>query len=77
MFFNYISLPAFILSFFIGLVFIYILGPEEKKVFLYPNPQNILNTLYKDKADQCFQFKSKAMACPADSSLIQDVPIQA
>ena len=77
MFFNYISLPAFILSFFIGLVFIYILGPEEKKVFLYPNPQNILNTLYKDKADQCFQFKSKEMSCPSDSSLIQDVPMQA
>jgi hypothetical protein len=36
-----------------------------------------MNTLYKDKADQCFQFLSNEVSCPSDTSLIQDVPMQA
>lgn len=73
---NYISIPVFLISLAIGLFFIYVLGPEEKKVFLYPNPQNILNTIYKDKADQCFKYSSSEVTCPTDKSLIQDVPMQ-
>jgi len=76
MFIGLISIPAFIISFLVGLLFVYILGPEEKKVYIYPNPQNILKTLYKDKADQCFQYSSKEVSCPADVSLIQEVPMQ-
>lgn len=76
MFFNYISIPVFLISLAIGLFFVYILGPEENKVFLYPNPQNILDTIYKDKANQCFKFASNEVTCPTDASLIQDVPMQ-
>jgi hypothetical protein len=77
MFLSFVSIPAFVISFLVGLVFIYLLGAEEKKIYLYPNPQNIMNTLYKDKADQCFQFLSNEVSCPSDTSLIQDVPMQA
>ena len=73
---HYISIPVFLISLAIGLFFIYAFGPEEKKVFLYPNPQNILNTIYKDKADQCFKYSSSEVTCPTDKSLIQKVPMQ-
>jgi len=73
---NYISVPVFLISFAVGLFFVYILGPEEKKVFLYPNPQTILSTLFKDKADQCFQYEAQKVACPADNSLIKKIPMQ-
>jgi hypothetical protein len=73
---NYISIPVFLISLAIGLFFIYVLGPEEKKVFLYPNPQNIMDTIYKDKADQCFKYSSNEVTCPKDTSLIQEVPMQ-
>ena len=73
---NYISIPVFLISLAIGLFFIYVLGPEEKKVFLYPNPQNVMETIYKDKADQCFKFVSNEVTCPTDASQIQDVPMQ-
>ena len=76
MFLGYISVPAFIISLAIGLFFVYIIGPEEEKVFVYPNPQNILKTIYKDKADQCFELSANIVDCPSDESLIQEVPMQ-
>jgi hypothetical protein len=76
MIFNYISLPVFLISFAIGLFFIYILGPEIKTILVYPSPENIDKILFKDKADNCFYFEESAVECPKDTSLISKIPIQ-
>jgi len=73
---NYISLPIFLISFAIGLFFVYILGPESKNIYIYPNLENYMKTLYKDKADQCFQFKPVETKCPLNSFSVKTVPIQ-
>jgi len=73
---NYISLPIFLTSFAIGLFFIYILGPDKKTVFIYPSPQNYTNTLYRDKANQCFMFKPIETTCPFNPNSVKTVPIQ-
>ena len=69
-------MPVFVISFAVGLFFIYILGPENKKILVYPSPENIDKILFKDKADNCFIFEESPVECPNDSSLISQIPIQ-
>lgn len=74
---NYISIPIFLISFSIGLFFIYILGPEMKTIYIYPSPENVDKILFKDKAENCFYFEETSVKCPNDDSLISKIPIQA
>jgi hypothetical protein len=76
MIFNYISIPIFLISFAIGLFFVYILGPEIKTIFVYPSPETVNKVLFKDKADNCFYFEEKNVDCPSDESKISNIPIQ-
>lgn len=73
---NYISLPIFLISFAIGLFFIYILGPQMKTIYIYPTPENVNKILFKDKADNCFYFEEENTECPKDKSLLSYIPIQ-
>ena len=73
---NYISIPVFLVSFAIGLFFIYVLGPEMKTIFIYPSPENVDKILFKDKADNCFSFQEEIIECPKNESLISKIPIQ-
>ena len=74
---NYISIPVFLVSFAVGLFFIYVLGPEMKTIFIYPSPENVDKVLFKDKADNCFSFQEEIIECPKNESLISKIPIQA
>ena len=73
---NYISLPVFLISFGVGLLFVYIIGPESKKIYIYPSPENYNKTQYKDHAEQCFQFKPIKTTCPINPFSVKTIPIQ-
>lgn len=73
---NYISIPIFLISFAVGLFFVYVLGPEMKTIYIYPNPENVDKILFRDKANNCFQFEEEVIECPKDDSLISSIPIQ-
>jgi len=73
---NYISIPIFIISFTVGLFFVYVLGPQIKTIYIYPSPENIDKVLFKDKANNCFSFEEKVVQCPENESLISTIPIQ-
>lgn len=77
MIFNYVSLPIFLVSFAIGLFFVYILGPEMKTIYIYPSPENVDKILFKDKADNCFHFVEEIVDCPKDITHISAIPMQA
>lgn len=73
---NYISIPIFLISFAVGLFFIYVLGPEMKTIYIYPTPENVNKILFKDKAESCFKLQEIPVDCPNDESLISKIPIQ-
>lgn len=76
MIFNYISLPVFLISFAIGIFFVYILGAEKKIVYIYPSPETVDKVLFKDKSDNCFSFQEEEVECPKENSLLSSIPIQ-
>lgn len=73
---DYVSFRIFLFCFIIGLFFSYILGTENKIVYIYPTLTNSSNVIFKDRAGQCFKFKSKKVNCPSDITKIKHVPIQ-
>ena len=62
--FKFFNVPCFIISLAIGLFLVYISTPSPNVIIVYPNPDNELQILYKDKSDTCYQCKSQQIKCP-------------
>ena len=73
---DYISIPIFLISFVLGFIFIYVLGPQTKTIFVYPSPENVNKILFKDNANNCFYYDEQEVKCPTDPSAISTIPIQ-
>ena len=73
---KYINIQIFIISFAIGLFFVYVLGPETKIIYMYPSPSNYTKIQYKDNSDQCFNFTPTETKCPMNPFKINTVPVQ-
>ena len=57
MFFNYIDFNYFIISLTIGLFFVYIIGPEQPVILVYPTPDNQEKYQYVDKDSRVYDSK--------------------
>jgi hypothetical protein len=73
---KYINIPVFILSFAIGMFFVYIVVPETRSIIVYPTPENVSLLQYRDATGGCFQIRETAVDCPADAKEISKVPPQ-
>ena len=71
-----LNITAFIISFCIGLMYVYISSPPKKIVLKYPTPFNAGKIVYRDHADTCFVFDAKKEPCPKDKSKVKTHPIQ-
>jgi|TARA_R110002072_G_scaffold293386_2_gene462698 hypothetical protein len=76
MFKRLFSLPVFILSLILGLLFIYLSESEKEVVYVYPTPYNLDKVEYKDSVGNCFDFSADKLKCPDDNTLIKKIPIQ-
>ena len=73
---QYVSLPLFLISFAIGIFFVYIIGPETKTIFIYPSPDVYNKILYKDNSGTCFEITPKETKCPINPFSISEFPVQ-
>ena len=73
---QYISFKVFVLSFIVGLIFLYLLGPQTKTIIVFPTPDNMGKIQYKDKAGTCFHYNAKNVSCPSNKEEISQIPSQ-
>ena len=73
---KFLSIPIFIISLAIGLLFVYLFNPEPKVIFVYPTPDNVDQILYKDTNNTCHQFDANETECPEDENEIEYIPMQ-
>jgi hypothetical protein len=73
---KYISIPVFIISFLIGMIYIYISSPPTRNILIYPTVDNIDKFQYVDKAENCFKFDPKEENCPYNTGPLKKIPIQ-
>jgi hypothetical protein len=75
-YFKYINFPIFLISFCIGVFFVYVTMPDMRKIYVYPTPENVAVLQYRDNTGSCFEFTQKEVACPRDESKIKKIPVQ-
>ena len=74
---KFISIPVFILSFAVGLFFVYISASSNKTIVVYPTPENERQVQFVDKAETCHKYVSTEVACPANSENVVEYGVQA
>ena len=73
---KYLSIPLFIISFIVGMLYIYLSNPPTRQILIYPTIDNANTFQYKDKAQNCFTFIPHEKKCPFMSNSIKKIPIQ-
>lgn len=73
---KFLSIKLFLISFAIGIFFVYIMGVEPKIINIYPSPEVIDKYLLQDKADNCFKYEKQEVKCPINPDDIAEIPIQ-
>ena len=73
---KYINVPVFIATLVIGIIVMYVIMPDTRKIFVYPSPENIDILQYRDKTGGCFTMKQTETPCPKNEKDIAKIPVQ-
>lgn len=73
---KFFHIPVFILSFVIGLYYIYLNTNPIRKIIVYPTPDNLDKILYRDKSQACFTYNQETVKCPTNKDDIFQIPTQ-
>ena len=65
---KYINFKAFLISFAIGVLYIYLTDDYKKVVIVYPTPSNQNKKTFIDKSNNCVKYQLNEIDCPDDES---------
>tara|TARA_Y100000385_G_C12875655_1_gene543547 strand:+ start:173 stop:433 length:261 start_codon:yes stop_codon:yes gene_type:complete len=73
---KYIKTEYFIISFAIGILYVYLVQPKKEIVYRFPNPNNLDKLTYTDKNDNCYKYEVEEKNCSeVNNSEIKTQPI--
>lgn len=75
-FLKYFNFRYFLISFSIGILYIYITNEYKKVIVMYPNPNNVEKYTYVDKANNCFNYRLNERQCPENSNDYIDIQVK-
>jgi hypothetical protein len=67
-------IPLF-LGILIGVFIVFFVKQEKEIVYKYPTPDNVNNTIYKDKNGVCYKYSAKSVDCDKNESRLKDFPL--
>lgn len=65
--FEKLNVYYFIVSFAIGMLFVYMMPPRYEVVMKFPNIYNSDDVVYVDANHQCYKYNYKEVPCPEDA----------
>ena len=75
-FVNRLQFLPFLLGFFFGIFFVYILKPAPMVIMKYPNLENTADVIYRDRNGTCFKYETKTVDCDKHEDRIKPYPLQ-
>ena len=69
---NSYDILAFIIGVSIGIFVLYIYKPPPNIIIKHPTPENVDNTIYRNKDGGCYKYKAKEVPC---NGIVLDHPI--
>jgi hypothetical protein len=73
---KYINIPVFIISFAIGILFVYLFADKNHTILVYPTHENYKLLQYRDKVGNCYSIEETEVKCPTDPNSISKIPAQ-
>lgn len=74
---KFINVPVFFVSLIVGLLIVYFTMQNDlRKIYVYPTPENVDLLQYRDKAGNCFVYKTTDTPCPKNEAKLAKVPVQ-
>ena len=69
--FYWINTTYFVISFCIGIMFVYIMNPPLQVVYKFPSPDNE-DIIYNDESESCYKYQSEEVPC-SDKTVNQPI----
>lgn len=60
---SFINFKLFLISFSIGLLYIYLTDDYKQTIIVYPTPVNKDKQIFVDKGDNCFKYNLAEINC--------------